>query len=159
MSEKSVMAACVFVVIFPMLFYAPKFMEYKYQKFIHTFPVPINCSQYVQEQRELLKFDQKLQWVSWNSDQIEKALDFTPGLPLRIQSATLQFVTIKRFFWKVQEPKGFLHQSKASYPKRLYITLILLNVWISASTFLTARILSSEFWSKNAPFFIQMRQR
>ena len=64
MSQKSGTIFCCIVVIFPMLFYFPKFFEYRYQKFEHDFPIPINCSQFVQEQRELQEIDNAIQWSS-----------------------------------------------------------------------------------------------
>ena len=39
-------------------------MEYKYEKFVQNYEVRINCSLYVDEQKELYEFDQKLQMVS-----------------------------------------------------------------------------------------------
>lgn len=64
MSKRAGTLCCVLVVFFPVVFYSPKFLEYRYQKFVHNFPMPINCSQYIEEQRELAEFNQKLQWVS-----------------------------------------------------------------------------------------------
>ena len=54
---------CVLVVCFPVVFYSPKFLEYRYQKFVHNFPMAINCSGYIVEQRELAELSQKLKWV------------------------------------------------------------------------------------------------
>ena len=67
MSIKYATIYCGIVVVFPMAFYFPKFFEYKYQKFEHDFPTPINCSQYVMEQRELVQIDKALQMVSKNN--------------------------------------------------------------------------------------------
>ena len=65
MSTKCATVYCGFVVLFPMVFYFPKFFEYKYQKFQHDFPTPINCTQYILEQRELSEIDKALQLVSY----------------------------------------------------------------------------------------------
>ena len=64
MSVKYATIYCGIVVVFPMVFYFPKFFEYKYQKFEHDFPTPINCTQYVMEQRELVQIDETLKMVS-----------------------------------------------------------------------------------------------
>ena len=66
MSVKYATIYCGIVVVFPMVFYFPKFFEYKYQKFEHDFPTPINCTQYVMEQRELVQIDETLKMVSNN---------------------------------------------------------------------------------------------
>ena len=50
MSKKSMIGCCWFVVIFPVIFYSPKFLEYRYQQFEHTFKIQINCTDYVFEQ-------------------------------------------------------------------------------------------------------------
>ena len=64
MSKRCGTVWCVIVVLFPAVFYFPKFFEYRYQKFEHDFPIPINCSQFVLEQRELQEIDNAIQWVS-----------------------------------------------------------------------------------------------
>ena len=64
MSKKLSLCCGYFAILFPILFYAPKFMEYKYEKFVQNYEVRINCSLYVDEQKELYEFDQKLQMVS-----------------------------------------------------------------------------------------------
>ena len=65
MSKRFGTLCCCMVIIFPIVFYIPKFMEYRYEKFVHNFPTPINCSQLVLEQREMLEFDEKFSWVSY----------------------------------------------------------------------------------------------
>eukprot|EP00093_Oithona_nana_P006535 06535.XXX_29408_28467_1 [CDS] Oithona nana genome sequencing. len=65
MSKRCGTIWCVIVVIFPAVFYFPKFFEYRYQKFEHDFPIPINCSKFVLEQRELQELDNAIQWVSF----------------------------------------------------------------------------------------------
>ena len=50
MSKKSMVGCCWFVVIFPVIFYSPKFLEYRYHQFEHTFKMSINCTNYVFEQ-------------------------------------------------------------------------------------------------------------
>ena len=64
MSKRCGTVWCLIVVLFPAVFYFPKFFEYRYQKFEHDFPIPINCSQFVLEQRELQEIDNAIQWVS-----------------------------------------------------------------------------------------------
>ena len=66
MSKKCGSICCSIVVLFPIIFYFPKFWEYRYQKFEHDFPLPINCSQYILEQRELSEIDNAIKWVSMN---------------------------------------------------------------------------------------------
>ena len=70
MSKRCGTICCCMVIIFPIVFYIPKFMEYRYEKFVHNFPTPINCSQLVLEQREMLEFDEKFSWVSYEGQYI-----------------------------------------------------------------------------------------
>ena len=59
MSKQSMGRCCWVVVIFPVIFYAPKFLEYRYEEFVHTFSTPINCTNYVNEEKDFME-----DWVS-----------------------------------------------------------------------------------------------
>ena len=53
--EAAAVALFVVVVVFPVVFYLPKFFEYRYDKFVHLSHKTINCTKYVIEQEELAR--------------------------------------------------------------------------------------------------------
>ncbi len=67
MSKKAVNCCCVFVVVFPLIFYMPKFFEFRYEKFAKIYPRTVNCTNYVLEERrlaELAEFEKNVIGVS-----------------------------------------------------------------------------------------------
>ena len=50
MTNKCGVICRAIVLGFPIIFYSPKFLEYRYQKMIHTSEIPINCSQHILEE-------------------------------------------------------------------------------------------------------------
>ena len=46
MTNKCGFICCAIVVGFPIIFYSPKFLEYRYQKMNQTSEIAINCSQH-----------------------------------------------------------------------------------------------------------------
>ena len=66
MSRKTFLLCVVVVVVFPVVFYLPKFFEYRYDKFVHLSHKTINCTKYVIEQEELARISSAFDVVSFS---------------------------------------------------------------------------------------------
>ena len=59
----------IMVVAFPVVFYVPKFFEYRYEKFTSEYSREINCSEFVHELNRI-KMIQEIESVSLNQSTV-----------------------------------------------------------------------------------------
>ena len=67
MSKKMFTMSVLMVVFFPVVFYFPKFFEYRYDKFVQVTQKTINCTMFAIEQEELARLAAHFDWVRLNT--------------------------------------------------------------------------------------------
>ncbi|XP_059095876.1 uncharacterized protein LOC131890532 [Tigriopus californicus] len=82
MSTKRANICLGFVVIFPLVFYSPKFFEYRYHSFTHESIHNVNCSEYVEE----LERWKLLKHIEWDQVSSLARTKFTRRISIEIPS-------------------------------------------------------------------------